>query len=60
VGERELLWGLSCFGIRFSQGVISGGPLVFGFLRYRPKPRSLGSFSFPFLFLCFYKEFEVL
>jgi hypothetical protein len=45
VGEKE-----SCFGVWFSQGVISGDPLVFGFLRYRPKPRSFG---FVFFFSVF-------
>jgi hypothetical protein len=48
VGEKE-----SCFGVWFSQGVISGGPLVFGFLRYRPKPRSFGFVFFSFSFSLF-------
>jgi hypothetical protein len=52
-GERELLWSLSCFGVWFSQGVISGGPNGVWFSQLQAKTLFIGFVFFAFSFSLF-------
>jgi hypothetical protein len=53
VGERELLWGLSCFGVWFSQGVISEQPSGVWFSQVQAKTSFIGFVFFSFSFSLF-------
>jgi hypothetical protein len=53
VGERELLWGLSCFGVWFSQGIISGGLSGVWFSQLQAKTSFIGFVFFAFSFFLF-------